>query len=215
MSNILKSVRVLVALALVLSLGLALVPAMKVTPVMAQPTTYYVDDDTGNDTFGDGSETWVDTDTSGGWTSGDTGPWKTITHALTQVSATEGDTLVVAPGLYDNTNNGETFPLVIDVSLTLMSSGGAGVTTIDAEGGSDVIQIVTTGKEYVSGVPRRLGCWYDGTSYKLYVDGELVTTQIRSVYNDDAVMGMSLYSKNGEAKTKDLVVNYVYLAVEL
>ena len=80
---------------------------------------------------------------------------------------------------------------------------------------SDVVQIMTTGKEYVSGIPRRLGCWYDGTNYNLYVDGELVTSYIQAVYNDDAVMGMSLFSKNGEGKTKDLVINYVYLAVEL
>ena len=80
---------------------------------------------------------------------------------------------------------------------------------------SDVYQIITTGKEYVSGVPRRLGCWYDGTNYNLYVDGELVTIAKRLVYNDDAVMGMSLWAKNGEAKTKDLLINYVYLAVEL
>lgn len=80
---------------------------------------------------------------------------------------------------------------------------------------SDVLQTITTGKEYVSGLPRRLGCWYDGTNYNLYVDGEPVTSEIRSIYNDDAVMGMSLYSKNGEGKTKDLVINYVYLAVEL
>ncbi len=80
---------------------------------------------------------------------------------------------------------------------------------------SDTIQTITTGKEYVSGEPRRLGCWYDGTNYNLYVDGELVIVAKRTVYNDDAVMGMSLYVKNGEAKTKDLVINYVYLATEL
>ena len=80
---------------------------------------------------------------------------------------------------------------------------------------SDVVQIVRTSKEYVSGVPRRLGCWYDGTNYNIYVDGELDTSALRVVYNNDAAMGMSLFAKNGEAKTKDLVINYVYLAAEL
>ena len=103
MSHIFKSVRVLVALALVLSLGIALVPVVKVTPALAQPDTYYVNASTGNDARNT-------TEAQNPAT-----PWKTITHALTQVFA--GDEIEVAAGLYDNSNNGESFPLIIDFSL--------------------------------------------------------------------------------------------------
>ena len=65
--------------------------------VSAQTETYYVAT-TGHDTWGDGTETWVDTDLDTVWSEDDTGPWLTITHAITEVEAT--DTINVAAGTY-------------------------------------------------------------------------------------------------------------------
>ncbi len=60
-------------------------------------TTYYVSK-TGNDTYGNGTQTWVDTDTSTDWSAGDTGPWLTINKALTTISS--GDEVVIGDGTY-------------------------------------------------------------------------------------------------------------------
>ncbi len=80
---------------------------------------------------------------------------------------------------------------------------------------SDVEQRISFGEDLVSDVPTRLGVWYDGVNYNLYFNGVLKTSAIQVVYNDDAATGMSLFVKNGETKTKDLLINYVYLASEL
>ena len=90
-----------------------------------------------------------------------------------------------------------------DTSLTFIAIQGT------------VEQRVSLNTELVSGIPARLAVWYDGTNYNVYVDGVLKNTELKTVYNDDAAMGMTLYVKNGEGKTKDLLINYVYLASEL
>jgi len=71
-------------------------------PVAANGVNYYVAT-TGSDTFGDGSETWVDNDSSGDWSSGDTGPWLTIQYAVGQ--CTGGETVNVAAGTYEENVN--------------------------------------------------------------------------------------------------------------
>ncbi len=46
-------------------------------------------------------------------------------------SASYGDSVLVAPGVYD-TSSGEVFPIIMKDGVTLMSEGGASVTTLDA-----------------------------------------------------------------------------------
>ena len=114
-----KFLSVLVALVLACSLGL-----VTAVPVAAQ-ATYYVATD-GSDTFGDGTETWVDNDTSGDWSSGDTGPWLTIQHAIDTVAA--GNTISVAAGTYEESI------VVNKADLTLESASGRDLTTIQNVG---------------------------------------------------------------------------------
>ncbi|MFC2008185.1 beta strand repeat-containing protein [Chloroflexota bacterium] len=110
-----KLIYIFLGLVLVLSLSLAMA-----TPAAAQ-TTYYVAT-TGSDAFGDGTETWVDNDTSGDWSAGDTGPWLTIQHAIDSASA--GDTIIVADGTY-------TEDLAVDKdNLAITSVNGSANTTI-------------------------------------------------------------------------------------
>jgi len=109
---------ILPAMALVLSMVLV------ASPVAAQ-NDYYVAND-GSDLYGDGTETWVDNDTSGDWSAGDTGPWQTIQHAIDQSSP--GDTIIAKDGTYNE-------DLVVHKGdLTLRSQNGKDVTTIQLQG---------------------------------------------------------------------------------
>ena len=83
--------------------------------------THYVDSDNGNDITGGGSENQ---------------PWKTITHALTQV-LWPGHTISVAKGDY-NSETGEKFPISMVNGVSLIGSG-MDSSIIDAGGFSTVI----------------------------------------------------------------------------
>ena len=112
---------VYVFFALVLALSLSLVTAV---PAAAQ-ANYYVATD-GSDDYGDGTETWVDNDSSGDWSEWDTGPWLTIQHAIDSASA--GDTIIVGDGTYQESIS------VTTSDLTLRSVNGRDSTTIENVG---------------------------------------------------------------------------------
>jgi len=100
-------------------LGLTLATVITMFAILvtgALATDYYVDASR-PDNSGDG-KSWANA-------------WKTITYALTQVT-TAGDNINVAAGLYDVTNNGESFPLIMNDGVDLLGAGAA-TTTIDAE----------------------------------------------------------------------------------
>jgi len=61
-------------------------------------------------------------------------PWKTITHALSSVSGTEGDpaTIHIAAGTYSPSANGESFPLQMKSYVSLLGDG-ADTVTLDAQ----------------------------------------------------------------------------------
>jgi len=80
---------------------------------------------------------------------------------------------------------------------------------------SSVEQAVGFGSTLTTATITRLAAYYDGTSYFLYKDGELVANANRSVFNDDAVMGVSIYCKAGTGAAQTLAVNYVAIGVEL
>ena len=120
-----KILNVLLVLVMVVSFSLVtavasftLITAVPATPAIATstPTTYYVAT-TGNNTSGSGSIT---------------APWKTITYAISQVSA--DDTIMVAAGTY-NAASGETFPITVDKALTIESVSGAENTNITNSSG--------------------------------------------------------------------------------
>ena len=96
--------------------------ALLTTPVLASSTTYYVDT-AGNDA-------------NAGTSPGTTGAWKTITHAAANVPAgTSGapNIIVVATGTYDNTTNGETFPIFFTNNYVNLTGTGSATTFIDTE----------------------------------------------------------------------------------
>ncbi len=107
------------------------------TPVMANPgTTYYVDDNTGND-----SRTPAEAQVLGT-------PWKTISHAVATVPAgVLGDPNIinVATGLYNTKDNGEAFPITFTNAHVKLVGAGAGTTTVDGEGTVDIFNIAATG----------------------------------------------------------------------
>ncbi len=83
------------------------------------------------------AEYYVDTGGSDGNGGSSGAPWKTLTHALGQV--TSGDVVHLAPGTYDNPANGEAFPLALVDGVTILgdTSNPAG-TVISAPAGSQV-----------------------------------------------------------------------------
>jgi len=93
--------------------------------VFGPGVSYYVSSPFGDDVLGDGSKA---------------NPFKTITHALSLVSA--GDTVKVLPGTYSPwvAHNEETFPLNIVSGIALVSTDGAEATILDAVRESRVIQ---------------------------------------------------------------------------
>ncbi len=136
MTKIRKSTSVLLALALVLSLGIAAV--LMTSQAEASPgTTYYVNAATGND--------GNDGETPGA-------AWKTITYAV-ETGCPAGSTgdpniIQVADGTYDNTNNGESFPITLDSqNVTLLADSTAAI--IDQEflgtGTGTILKIEATG----------------------------------------------------------------------
>ena len=113
------------ALALGLIMVLALFSIMTTNPVHADDTVYYVS--TTGSNGNDGS-------------SGN--PWKTIAHAVDNVlaaSAGHPNTIVVSPGLYDTTNNGETFPIVMDNANVRLTGDMSGEVIIDGEPTTTII----------------------------------------------------------------------------
>jgi len=113
--------------------GLALA-ALLVLPGLASAATYYVST-TGNDA-------------ANGLTPATA--WKTITHAAATVpagSAGAPNVISVAAGTYDNTTNGETFPITFTRNYVSLTGAGAATTAIDPEeiNTSDALHVDATG----------------------------------------------------------------------
>ncbi len=128
MIKIWKSICLMVVLALVLSLGAALLPFGG--HVQAAGGTYYVDASVGG---------------PGSGTSGD--PWKTITLALATVSGGDSsnpDVINVAAGTYDAAN-GETFPLTFSNDGVSLVGADATTTTIDGGSAGTILDIDADG----------------------------------------------------------------------
>jgi parallel beta-helix repeat protein len=104
------------------------------TGTVCAGTTYYVDADTGNDA-------------NNGQAPGSA--WETITHAVNTVPAgaspADPNSIQVAAGLYDTTNNGETFDITFDNANIKLVGAGAATTTIDGEGAGMILDINATG----------------------------------------------------------------------
>ncbi|MGB6874248.1 MAG: NosD domain-containing protein [Dehalococcoidia bacterium] len=110
-----KSTYVLVALALVLSLGVVAVPLRGTVEAVSPAMDYYVT------TTGNNSKSGLD------WLNA----WKTITYAVETGATTPGDVIHVADGLYDPAN-GENFPIDFNTNgVSLIGAGGA-TSIIDA-----------------------------------------------------------------------------------
>lgn len=78
------------------------------------------------------------------------GGYPTIGAAL--AAASPGDEILVAPGTYSASTNGEAFPVSINTAGVQLLGSGADVTTIDAElAGLQVVRATATGSPRVSG----------------------------------------------------------------
>ncbi|MDY6834567.1 MAG: NosD domain-containing protein, partial [Chloroflexota bacterium] len=95
----------------------------------------------GNDHLGDGSEFWIDNDSSGNWSTGDSGPWRTIGYAVDQAS--DNHTIKVMDD--DDTNTDDyTENVVVDKSLTIerYDSTGPNPQVKAGDANNDVILVV-------------------------------------------------------------------------
>jgi hypothetical protein len=127
-----KAISIGITAILVISLFLAL--ALTGTASASPGTTYYVNANTGNDA-------------NNGLAPGTA--WKTITHAVNTVPAgaslADPNIIQVATGLYDTTNNGETFAITFNNAYVRLSGAGAATTTIDGEAAATILDIKATG----------------------------------------------------------------------
>ena len=99
MKKLIYLIVVIAALALIVAGCIPVVPPTEQsepTSLTKGPTKFYVAT-TGSDDYGDGTETWVDNSPTG-WGPEDTGPWATISRAISKVSPY--DTIIVAAGTY-------------------------------------------------------------------------------------------------------------------
>jgi len=70
-------------------------------------------------------------------------PWKTITHAVSQASTVEIDTINVAEGTYSNLATGETFPITVSKSVVIQATGSVESTIVNVGGGQHGFNITT------------------------------------------------------------------------
>ncbi len=61
----------------------------------------------------------------------------------------------------------------------------------------------------------KLGCYYDGLNFNIYVNDVLTSTTAKTSLNVDTAMGMCAYCKDGSGAAQTLTVNYITLATEL
>ena len=132
MTKILKSLSILTALVLALSLAIVALPMA--SPAEASPgTPYYVDVATGLDT--NGGTSWADA-------------WKTIGHAADTVPAgtspADPNVIHVKDGTYTTPN--ETFPITFDEkNVTLLADYTTTAPTIDGGATTTILKIEDTG----------------------------------------------------------------------
>lgn len=134
---------------------LAVVLFVAIAPFASATQNYYVDATSGSDTTGDGTQS---------------NPWKTITYSLTQIAGCQLDPCIlhIAAGLYDYSNNGETFPLQMQSWLSL--KGEASETTIiNAENQGSALVLDGIEHMSISGLTIRGG--YAGQGGGIYMIG--------------------------------------------
>ncbi len=134
----------------------------------------------------------------------------------------EGGTMAQAESTVGFTSDVQTTGFVDTAGTAWAWNDGVAFCHLDADteitlvvGNGGTLQTIKLGQDYVSGVALRLACYYDGSTYRLYVDGAEVASEARVTAPGGTACGASLYTKDGEAQSKDLLVNYLYLAVEL
>jgi len=80
---------------------------------------------------------------------------------------------------------------------------------------SDVEQTVSFGSNPTTAVSQVWAVYYDGTNYKLYLDGTEVADTPKVVFNNDAPMTFVSYLRAGTAELQNLLVNYILFAYEI
>ncbi len=178
-----------------------LVALAPVIPVQATVGTWYVDVATGDDA-NPGTEAE---------------PFKSITAGL--AAASEGDTVMVAPGVYsageDEEPNGgmqpleasgEVFPLEVPADATLVSSGGSAVTVIDGEyrGGQPLILVVESDGATVEGFTVTRGAFEVGGGAHV-ADSEDVVFRDVSFEQNIAYAGGGIFASFSSVTLDDCV----------
>jgi parallel beta-helix repeat protein len=155
----------------------------------------------------------VGTDAAGGGTAA--APLKSITFALSQVSATSSTPTVIqlAPGSY-TAATGETFPIVLKPNVTLLgneSTKGQGIviqgagTFLTAELGSQPIAIVAAKNSVLRGVTvtnvttRGTGVWVASTTNPVIANNTFANNNREGIFltgKSTAIVGSNIFLKN-------------------
>jgi hypothetical protein len=131
---------------------------MRGTVEAVTPPTHYYVATTGND--GNSGLDWANA-------------LKTITYAVETKATVSGDVIHVADGLYDNTNNGEAFPIDFNYNGVSLIGAGGDTSIIDANNQEKNILNIWADVVNISGFELRnaKARWWDSTGNGIYMSG--------------------------------------------
>ena len=118
----------------------------------------------------------------------------TIQAALDSASA--GETVMVAPGTYSPSTRGESFPIVMKSGVELVSTAGASLTILDAEGTARVLNCVDSAHDtYIEGFTLTGGASTEGGG--VYCSNASPGFSECVLTGNSATTGGGLYCDNG------------------
>lgn len=126
-------------------------------------------------------------------------PYDYETIGLAIKSASKGDTIRVAPGVYSPTTNGEVFPIVMVDSISVVSDSGATATILDAQQTNLVVRgsSYSTLRGFTITGGLNWGSWVPGTVEQISNGGGVYCRELRSFILSDNIILRNIVLEGG------------------